>query len=1021
MAIKALFGNPNNQTLQIKPIKPKKNKVASILKKATTVKKTSTVRKRSSNSAQSVFEAEELAQNKLANYKDKYELITTKQRLSDYLYASTDNLVSLDTETDGLNFYHNKVVGTCLHVLNEKGCYIPIYHKDVTNEIIFPDQMNPEEFVEVFNKFLQDKNKKFIYHNAKFDVKMMKHTFNIDLVNSIYWDTLNVACNIDEKESHALKDLHLKYCPDLSVNETESIEFGDLFKGLDFSYIHPEVAMLYAAGDPLKTRELYEWQKKYLEQPDLEKVKWVVENIEIPIIPVCIKMEEEGVLIDQDYLKLLKVKYEEKLKDIEKKVYTAIDQYAYVINDYIEKKLPDYDKLDNPIKLTSPKQLEILFYNIFKLKKVSVNKTDSDALILMRKHYPKYADIFDGLLKYRKINKLSTAFVTNFDKYIEEDGKVHCSINPTGAATGRFSCIAKDTLITTTKGLKKIQDIQIGDKVFCYDENDKLLSSKVLDKFNNGIRECIKITYINLKDSKLNHHTLICTPDHKIKTYSEWKEACQLEIFDVIYGINTVNNKTFYMVTDIEYINKSYEVYDLEINDNHNFMASNICVHNCSDPNLQQIPSHEKSIRKMFIADKGRFIIGSDYSKQEVFLAVEDCLDPKLLEVFHNHLDIYSKLGSDIFNVDYTDCLEHKVDKDGNELPDVNEAGKERRSLAKRIWLGITYGLGAANFAEGVNKEKELDEPQMTVEEAQKILNKIDKVYPTLTKWKQDIIQRTRELGYVETMWGKRRHLPDIKLPRYEIDFLYDDQGNKILPSCFEEDPFDWNLPENKTYTLNDIPKSIKDYISSKLNKKYVSRGEVFALQKELKDKYKLYLKDNGNKISTAERQAVNARIQGSAGNLTKLAMIMIDNDPLLKELDYRLCITVHDEVLGTAPCQNAEKAAKRVQELMVLAGKDKVTHLGIKTDIEIADRWYGRAANIKNLYEDIRNSGEIFELKDINENGNHYYITKDNNQLVLNIEDKQLFNYPYKELSDENIRDFLFNDKFKEYVQIIA
>ena len=90
----------------------------------------------------------------------------------------------------------------------------------------------------------------------------------------------------------------------------------------------------------------------------------------------------------------------------------------------------------------------------------------------------------------------------------------------------------------------------------------------------------------------------------------------------------------------------------------------------------------------------------------------------------------------------------------------------------------------------------------------------------------------------------------------------------------------------------------------------------------------------------------VNARIQGSASDMTKLAMIKINNDARLKELGFRILIPIHDELLVECPEENAEECAERFAKLMSEAPGEKFT-IPIGCDVEITHRWYGQKYRI--------------------------------------------------------------------------
>ena len=102
----------------------------------------------------------------------------------------------------------------------------------------------------------------------------------------------------------------------------------------------------------------------------------------------------------------------------------------------------------------------------------------------------------------------------------------------------------------------------------------------------------------------------------------------------------------------------------------------------------------------------------------------------------------------------------------------------------------------------------------------------------------------------------------------------------------------------------------------------------------------------NTGKIAQAERQCFNARIQGGAASLTKLAMINIDKDPLLNELDAHLIITVHDEVLVECPAYYADQVEQRLPQIMIDTAKPYI-NVPMKCDPYNVSRWYADEAAV--------------------------------------------------------------------------
>lgn len=180
------------------------------------------------------------------------------------------------------------------------------------------------------------------------------------------------------------------------------------------------------------TYELYEYQKNKINKPEFEGIKYVYENIELPILPIITKMQRYGVNINQGMLDELYQKYLERLKKAEVDVLKEIEKYEDKIQEY---KIKHYNhKLSDPIMITSPMQLSILFYDIIGYKTKSGKGTGVSELEEINTPLTK------ALLEYRKMSKLIDAFLVALPKKIEPTtSKIHTQLNQYGAATGRFS------------------------------------------------------------------------------------------------------------------------------------------------------------------------------------------------------------------------------------------------------------------------------------------------------------------------------------------------------------------------------------------------------------------------------------------------------------------------------------------------------------------------------------------------------------------------------------------------------
>lgn len=329
-----------------------------------------------------------------------------------------------------------------------------------------------------------------------------------------------------------------------------------------------------------------------------------------------------------------------------------------------------------------------------------------------------------------------------------------------------------------------------------------------------------------------------------------------------------------------------------------------------SEPNLQNIPSHAKDIRGIFKATKGYSICGSDYSAQEPRSTATLSGDKNMIGAYEEGKDLYAVIASKCYHNDYWDNLE--FNEKGVYQPD----GANRRSKAKTILLGITYGMGSTTLAERMNLSKE---------EAEKIIEDFYKGFPGVKKLTDDSQQMLRTKGYVTDMFGRRRHIPDATLPRYDLKLV-----NKT--SVFNPFLHSVSKLDSKTEQL------INSYREELENATW-KKDKDLIIDRAKKDG--ITVKDNNGFINRSLRQCLNARIQGTAASMTKLAMIMVHNDKELNDLGFKLLVTVHDEMFGECPTENSERCGERLCEVMVEAAKVRCSVVPWKCDPYIVKHWY--------------------------------------------------------------------------------
>jgi DNA polymerase I-like protein with 3'-5' exonuclease and polymerase domains len=340
-----------------------------------------------------------------------------------------------------------------------------------------------------------------------------------------------------------------------------------------------------------------------------------------------------------------------------------------------------------------------------------------------------------------------------------------------------------------------------------------------------------------------------------------------------------------------------------------------------SDPNLQNIPSHNKDIRKMFKAQDGYILMSSDYSSQEPKCLAALCAkagDPQMLNTFLAGKDLYSEIASKAFNVPYDDCREFRPDGT------TNEQGKGRRSQAKGILLGVLYGRGVSSIAEQLHT---------TTKKAQEIKDSVFKGFPAIKEFEKASLEMAEDVGYVTTVCGRKRRLPDLQLPEFE--FKWKDGYPK------DDDLLDFDNEDEEVST--EVPPDIQDYYLRKLSNAYFTQKRRIFEEASAEG---VQIIDNGGKIADAERQCVNSRIQGSAADLTKLAMIELNNNARLKELGFRLLIPVHDEVIAECPEENVKECSQLLASTMSHAAEE-ILKMPIKCDVEITRSWYGEEVSV--------------------------------------------------------------------------
>ncbi len=253
-----------------------------------------------------------------------------------------------------------------------------------------------------------------------------------------------------------------------------------------------------------------------------------------------------------------------------------------------------------------------------------------------------------------------------------------------------------------------------------------------------------------------------------------------------------------------------------------------------TNPNLQNIPIRNergRAMRKVFIPDNGCTFLSADYSQIELRIMAHLSKDEHMMEAFNNDLDIHSATAAKIYKVP------------------LEEATSDMRNKAKTANFGIIYGISVFGLSERLSIPRG---------EAKDLIEGYFETYPDVKLYMDKSIEIAKEKGYVETLFGRKRFLPDIN-----------------------------------------------------------SR--------------------NGIVRGYAERNAINAPIQGSAADIIKVAMIGIFKRFEEAKLKSKMILQVHDELNFNVPMDEIEVAKKIVVEEMEGAYKLSVP---LKTDSGWGENW---------------------------------------------------------------------------------
>lgn len=378
-------------------------------------------------------------EEKLKHYKDDFLLVTEKKELDLYVKAIIKNgIFAFDTETDspwpiksGSYCLDATIIGFSLYTPGKKAIYVPLNHTSLLTGNLLANNLPINDAKKSLAPIFGLKGAKCICHNAKFDLRIARHTLGLEIYP--FFDTQIAMHLLNENEETGLK---ASYDRILATPEEKGVyTFEDLFKEVKIANVLPNVACLYAARDAFLTFKLYEYARAEFDKEENHDLRTVFTKIEMPLIRVVAGMEDEGIKVDTARNKELTELYKEKLEKTDKEINKSIQRFSKELNAWRLKN----NKADEPFNPNSTVQLSVIIYDILKIVNPitpASRSTDEETLQALLER----DELFPMILRYREYKKVLSTYLENIDKTTNKrTGHVHCSFKQNGTVTGRFS------------------------------------------------------------------------------------------------------------------------------------------------------------------------------------------------------------------------------------------------------------------------------------------------------------------------------------------------------------------------------------------------------------------------------------------------------------------------------------------------------------------------------------------------------------------------------------------------------
>jgi DNA polymerase-1 len=351
-----------------------------------------------------------LTQEAHASEKLEYKstLITDAKTLHARLATLNENsVVAFDTETTGLDYENDKLVGFSFCFDEKEAFYVPFAHFYLG----VPDQVSQEDAKAAMRKIFASK---VVGHNIKFDLHFVTRFLEDDSLE-IYADSMILAWLINPESALSLDKLSEKLLGHEMVAFKDTVKKGETFAGVAL-----EDACAYAAEDAYITGALY---NLFLQKLELQNATHLIEearDVEIPFIKTLLKMEKKGIEVDSAFLEQFLVEVKETLASLTESI---------------------YEMAGGEFNINSTQQLGVILFETLGLpvgKKTKTGYSTDEKVLsgLLDAHA-----IIPKLLEYREVYKLYSTYIEPLLKLskVSPHSRIHTSFVQTGTATGRLS------------------------------------------------------------------------------------------------------------------------------------------------------------------------------------------------------------------------------------------------------------------------------------------------------------------------------------------------------------------------------------------------------------------------------------------------------------------------------------------------------------------------------------------------------------------------------------------------------